>query len=300
MAARLTSLAAADAALARLLEDLPALADWHGRSSPAHAVLRACAEVAARALFAEDDDGPRRLGPFGPLRMPYTAMGAVDSVDLLNLDELILMAFYWANRRLYRRVADLGANLGWHSLAMARSGFEVRAFEPDPVTFQRLRANLEANDCRAVEAIEAAVAGAAGRAEFVRVLGNWTSSHLAGAKANPYGELERFGVELVAFADIIAWADLIKIDIEGQEAEILCRTGRADWDGTDALVEVGTAENAERIHAHLSRLGVGMFSQLSGWRRVASAAEMPTSYRDGTLFVSTRASMPWSLGEPRS
>ena len=69
--------------------------------------------------------------------------------------------------------------------------------------------------------VQAAVSDQPGEAEFVRVLGNTTGSHLAGAKANPYGKLERFAVPLVPLADMTEWADLIKIDAEGHEANMI-------------------------------------------------------------------------------
>src|SRR5690349_11853642 len=74
---------------------------------------------------------PIPFGPFGPLALPYRRMGAIDSVDLFGLDELILFAFYWANRSRYRRSVDIGANIGLHSIVMARCGLAVRSFEPD-------------------------------------------------------------------------------------------------------------------------------------------------------------------------
>src|SRR5574341_904869 len=81
----------------------------------------------------------------------------------------------------YRRARDIGANLGLHSIVLARCGFEVKAFEPDPWHFGLLKDNLAANRAR-VEAIPAAVSTADGEAQFVRVLGNTTGSHLAGSK----------------------------------------------------------------------------------------------------------------------
>src|SRR5690242_16421678 len=75
--------------------------------------------------FAREAGGPLTFGPFGTLELPYRRMGAIDSIDLFGLDELLIFAFYWANRNLYRRALDVGANLGLHSILMARSGFTV-------------------------------------------------------------------------------------------------------------------------------------------------------------------------------
>ena len=131
-----------------------------------------------------------------------------------------------------------------------------------------------------------------GTAVFVRVLGNTTGSHLAGAKSS-YGERQEFDVRTQSARPLFAAADFVKIDAEGHEREILLSTAAEDWDGTDAMVEVGSPENAGAIFEHFRALGVNMFAQRKAWNPVATAAEMPTSHRDGSLFLSRAARMPW-------
>jgi hypothetical protein len=152
---------------------------------------------------------------------------------------------------------------------------------------------LTANACTSVTAIEAAVSSQAGELDFVRVLDNTTGSHLRGAKPNPYGRLETFRVRVHGVRDVLAGADLAKIDAEGHEKEILLATRPDDWNALDAVVEVGSPENAAAIHAHISQMGVGMFAQKQNWERVLHVESMPTSYRDGSLFVSRKNEMPW-------
>jgi FkbM family methyltransferase len=221
-------------------------------------------------------------------------MGAVDSLDLFGLDELIIFAFYAANRNRYQRAADIGANLGLHSLLMSRCGWQVTAFEPDPVHADLLARNLALNGAdKAVRLERAAVSNQTGTLEFVRVLGNTTSSHLAGAKPNAYGELERFPVPVRAIADIMPTVDFVKMDAEGQERTILLATTAAHWAKTDMMVEIGSPENAEAIFNHLTSLGVNAFAQKLGWGRVASLADMPTSYKGGSLFITRHSAMSW-------
>lgn len=280
--------------LSALIAALPDIAEHHARSGPLHALLSRVASVEAARLFGEGAACRAEIAPFGTVVFPHHVMGAVSSLDLFGLDELIMFAYYHTGRARYRRVADLGANIGLHSIILDRCGYEVRAFEPDPAHFERLAQNLAENDATHVRAENAAVSVEAGEAEFVRVLGNTTGSHLAGAKANPYGPLERFTVPLLGIAPILAWADLLKIDVEGHERDLLCATRGGQWEGTDALVEVGTAENAAALFEHFTREGVGLFAQKVGWRRVTRVEEVPTSYREGTLFISRREAMPWT------
>jgi hypothetical protein len=61
----------------------------------------------------------------------------------------------------------------------------------------------------------------------------------------------------------------------------------------DIMVEVGSAENATAIFKHFKEMGVNMFAQKIGWKPAASAADLPNSHRDGSLFISGKAIMPW-------
>lgn len=264
----------------------------HATFDPMWRVWRTAARAEVQRLFAGAVPSSVPFGPFGGINLPYFRMGNIDSLDLFGMDELIIFAFYDANRARYRTVVDFGANIGLHSIIMARAGFEVRSFEPDPVHFKLLRTNLELNNATS-DLHQAAVSFQAGRQEFVRVLGNTTGSHLAGAKDSPYGALERFEVAIEAAAPHLAWADFAKIDIEGHEAALIAHLDPEVWLGTDAIVEVGTPLNAEAIFAHLARGPVKMFSQKIGWRRVRQVEDMPTSHRDGSLFLTGADEMPW-------
>jgi FkbM family methyltransferase len=221
-------------------------------------------------------------------------MGAINSTHLCGLDELIIFSFYAANTTRYRRTADIGANIGLHSILMSKLGCEVQCYEPDPVTFERLTSNLILNTVQdSIKSNQKAVSTKSGALEFTRVLGNTTGSHLSGAKTNPYGELERFSVEVVDFIDIMRTVDLMKIDVEGHEADILCKTQLDDWLGVDAIVEIGTVSNAQRVFDHLTDLNVNMFSQKTGWKHVESFEAVPKNYKEGSLFISVKDKMPW-------
>ena len=167
-------------------------------------------------------------------------------MDLFDLDEFIIFSFYWANRKRYKNVLDIGANIGLHSLVLAKCGYEIDSYEPDPVHFKQLNYILAINQIQNVKAHCGAVSSKEGKAEFVRVLGNTTSSHLAGCK-NPYGELEKFSVELFDIRKLIQGKDFMKMDVEGHEDQILLATTGADWNCLDAMVEIGAPEKANLI-----------------------------------------------------
>lgn len=279
--------------LGRLLLALPSLYRQHIPTSDVYDLLKQVARQEVENIFYCPEPREIEFGPFGCLVFPYHPMGVFDSLNLFDLDELIILSFYWTNRYRYQRVLDVGANIGLHSIILSRCGFEIRAYEPDPEHFKILQRNLALNHCDRVTAFNQAISDKTGVKEFIRVLGNTTGNHLAGSKPHPYGELERFPVEVEAIEPLFGWADLIKLDAEGHEKEILLSTRKQDWLKTDALVEVENETNAKLLYEHFGGLEVNLFSQKINWQRVTNEDHVPTSYREGTLFVTCKNEMPW-------
>lgn len=263
----------------------------HVHSSALYRLCKATVRSAIEELFSSTERVAQPFGPFGDISMPYTKMGAINSLDLFGVDELIIFAFYNANRTRYKTVIDIGANLGLHSMILARCGFNVRAFEPDPWHYGMLTENLAANKVN-VTTFKEAVSVKDGEAQFVRVLGNTTGSHLAGSK-DSYGEKEIFTVPIRAVAPLFGSADFAKIDAEGHEKELLLAATPELMQKLDIMVEIGNPENAKAVFAHFQAIGIGMFAQKIGWGRVQSLSDVPTSHREGSLFISAKPAMPW-------
>jgi FkbM family methyltransferase len=281
--------------LGELIATLSSCPERHAPTDPLYRFLHRVARQEVERCFAADAENPISFGPFGNLVFPFRRMGAITSLELFGLDELIIFAFYWANRRRYRRVVDFGANIGLHSIVLSRCGFDVRCFEPDPEHLVHLHHRLSINSCASVDVHAAAVSVYEGRHEFVRVVGNTTGSHLSGAKPKPYGTLERFEVRLEAAAQHLGWADLAKMDIEGHEAAVLTAVPHDMWATTDVMVEIGNADNAAAIFEYGRRSSIRMFAQKIGWRPVTTPDDMPTSHHEGSLFISAKHEMPWAV-----
>ena len=153
------------------------------------------------------------------LNIPFVSFGAVTSDDLFCDNEQVIFDFYTANKDRYHRALDIGANIGVHSILMARQGWDVKAFEPDLSHFNKCVVNVGDHGyldncivyCRAVSDHN-------GTETFVRVKGNTTGSHLKGDKQS-YGELEEFEVNVVDCRPLFDWADFAKIDCEGRPIE---------------------------------------------------------------------------------
>ena len=281
-------------AISFILEILPEIKRFHSRKSEHYSILADIVGKEISIFFSQGAACEGRLGSLGEIRMPYFKMGEINSTHLFGLDELILFSFYKQNINRYKKVADLGANIGLHSIILSNSGFEVTSFEPDPIHFEELIRNVNIN-CRKNKprCVQKAVSTNTNSTEFVRVLGNTTGSHISGAKKNPYGELERFKVECENFKTILEANDLIKIDIEGHEASVICETSADEWMNTDAVVEIGTENNAKLIYNHFKDTDINLFVQSKNWDKVDTIDDMPNSYKDGSLFISSKKSMPW-------
>jgi len=279
-----------------LFEALQTVSEQHARHTPLYAVLETCCYDSLKTSdFRSKEEIQVPFGPFGTLCMPYHKMGAIDSIDLFGLDELILFSFYHANRNRYRQVVDIGANLGLHSILMAKCGFNVTSYEPDDIHFDLFKARIALNDVSGkVTPVKAAVSDENGESEFIRVEGNTTGSHLAGAKSDPYGDLTRYVVKVLAAEDVFKNVDFAKIDAEGHEVVILKAVPKEYWQNLDVVVEVGTAENAKEIYDYFTALDVGLFSQKTGWQKAATLEDIPVSYKEGSLFISSNSKMPWS------
>ena len=267
----------------------------HSRESNIYILLDEMNQVFINeSELGEPVNGSVHLRQFGKIIFPYVEMGAINTKHLFAMDELIIYAYYYANKDRYKKAADLGANLGIHSIIMSKCGWEVEAFEPDPNHYSILKENLSKNCINYnVNLNLAAISDVSGTCEFVRVLGNTTSSHLTGAKDNAYGELEHFNVETIAARLVFENADFIKMDVEGSENKIILSTRRSDWEGTDVMLEVGNEKAADEIYNHICELGINAFSQKNGWSLVKKLSDIPTTYKEGSLFITANDMMYW-------
>jgi len=219
------------------------------------------------------------------LDFPYVSMGRVDSLHLFAEPETQIFAIYAAHRGKWKNVVDIGANLGLHSILMARCGYNVKAYEPDFKHFDQLVANLEANHVQdRVHAAMAAVHTKNGEANFVRVMNNLTGNHLEGFK-DSYGPRETVVVPTVGCRPLWSWADFAKIDSEGNEAALLTTTTLRDWEHLSVVVEVRNEANALAIYRHCLELEVPMWSAKRDWAEVSNLGDVPKANRDGPLYI---------------
>ena len=241
----------------------------------------------------------KSFGPYGEIHLPFVKMGRIDSLDLFGVTELIIMAFYYQNRFRYKKVLDIGANIGLHSILMHRLGWEVKAFEPDFKHYEWLISNLQRNGAYKVKPHMAAVHTSNGEANFIRVLNNLTGNHLEGFK-DSYGPRETVIVPTVDCRALFDWADFAKIDCEGNEAEILLTTTEKQMKHLDIIAEVRNEKNAKLIFDHFESIDVPVWSQKNNWFHVERLDQMPHVNREGSIFIGHEAPFPLTTSMDRS
>jgi FkbM family methyltransferase len=133
-------------------------------------------------------------------------------------------AFLEANIRPGMQIADIGSNIGLYTLLLARlagPGGRVHAFEPDPLMVGFLRQNLAAAGVSTVEVFPCAAGAAAGEAVLQRHAINSGDNRLGTATGGAWHR-ESHAVPVRALGESLGARplDLIKIDVQGWEAEV--------------------------------------------------------------------------------
>lgn len=233
------------------------------------------------------------LGEISNIKLPWVSFGAINSGHLFGLNEMILFAFYHANRSRYSRFLDLGANIGLHSLVACRIGFFATCVEPDPEHVRILRSNFHRNQETNFAVIEGAATSEDGTFVFTRVEGNTTGSHLKGAKPNPYGALKDFEVQGYAVETLVSNHDLVKMDVEGLEDVLLPRLFRDGFKGYDVIAEIGSKTAAKTTWEEATAAGINVFSQKLGWTLASGPDDLPHHHSEGSVFLSRRDQMHW-------
>ena len=160
------------------------------------------------------------------------------------------------------QVLDLGANIGFHTLALARTvgpGGRVTAIEPQRYCFQLLCANVTLNQLPQVHCLRAAVGDEPGTCAVP--LHDPTSRHNAGATevsrdAGPQTD----SMPLITLDSLdLPRCDLIKVDTEGFEDRVIAGALATLTRCRPILyIEVHDREKLQRLVGQLKPLGYSL------------------------------------------
>jgi FkbM family methyltransferase len=156
---------------------------------------------------------------------------------------------------------DVGANCGFFSLirCLTNPGLNAYCFEPHPDTYRRLQRNIFINECQGrVVAINAAVGADCGECHLQispdSSMGVVAGSSMAGANALGSVTIRMLALDAFARSEGIT-PDLIKIDVEGFEAQVLKGATACLKSARSVVVECHSRQLANECEAIVASAG---------------------------------------------
>ena len=88
---------------------IPEFVPYHGKEND---LYRRFSEI-TESYFTDFEGDVIDIAPVDGLVWPHTSLGNLTSYNFFcSFDEWLLYSFYWVNRGRYRKVMDIGANIG--------------------------------------------------------------------------------------------------------------------------------------------------------------------------------------------
>ena len=223
------------------------------------------------------------------INFPYIKFGNINSIHLFGIDELLIFKFYISRKKIYKKVCDIGANIGLHSLILSKCGYKVDSYEPDPVHCSIAKKIFKKNKVK-VNLNEKAVSNYSGIANFTRIVNNTTGSYISNKKAS-YGPVKKIKVNVINAIELSNKYDLIKIDAEASEVDILSQFTSNDFKKTDFIVEISTAFSRNNLWKMIKEKKLKVYAQKISWNKIKKIQDLPSSHREGSIFISSSNKM---------
>ena len=217
------------------------------------------------------------------INFPFISLGNINSRHFFGIDELLIYKFYQNNVDRYKKICDIGTNIGLHSKILCELNYSVDSYEPDIVHSKIAQNYLEG--CSNNTFHQKAVSSYDGNAQFTKIINNTTGSYINDKKES-YGPTEVYEVEVVNASKLAGKFDLFKLDVEGSEVDILKSFQKEDFDTSDIIAEISTEPTRQEFWNLFSSLKIPVYAQKISWEKVESIEDLPTSHREGSIFIS--------------
>jgi FkbM family methyltransferase len=161
---------------------------------------------------------------------------------------------------------DVGANAGFFTILAGRlvgSGGKVFAFEPLSENVDTLRDQIELNGLPWCEVVPVAVSARSGAQTLAYEQGNNAMAHLGARGAKDDCEIQVQTVTLDGFVAGHPFPSLIKVDVEGAEAEVLEGAASVIRAGADVILELHEPKTAMEADQVFRQVGYH-FESLNG------------------------------------
>jgi FkbM family methyltransferase len=273
--------------------------------------------AAVRAYRAIPLPGAKRLARrvwdrYQASRGERTVEARIDGIRYeLHLNELIDSSIYYtgsfepfttaAIRRILKKgdvALDIGANMGCHSLPMAKMVGEtgrVIAFEPMPWARKKLASNIALNSFSNLQVVPMGLSDSAGRT-MIHFRSSW-SLDAKGMSFEDPTSTEKCAVEMVRLDDFlrgqnVARIDFIKLDVDGFELKVL-RGARATLESQHPviLMELGAytlrdaGDDIQDLVRFLLDLGYRFYDERSFDPIESASGLLEAEHADSTINV---------------
>jgi len=185
---------------------------------------------------------------------------------------------------------DIGANLGYHALIMARKASlgRVFAFEPLREVGRILERNVIENSISNVEWVQKAVTSSSGTISLGRNIAIDQAAIRWAGDRDPM--CETFNCESVSVDDFVASGkpapSFMKIDVEGAEVEVLSgATKTLIYYKPLVLSETHGVDAAVGVYRILHECGYELFNVNKDFAPIVSETDMPISMYEGHVFA---------------
>jgi FkbM family methyltransferase len=220
-----------------------------------------------------------------PFLWPALSYGNLDSLCFFSELELGVWISYLATGN-YEKFWDVGSHHGIDSIMMTlmQPACNVISFEPDPDAFKTFNSVIKLNNlANKIKPNNAGLSFEKCKLAFIKVHGNTTASHIHGAREF-HGPITEQEVEMHSYENY-PYPDFAKINIEGYEKVLIPRLSKKFLQSVNMLVEIHSTQDMLVVLETCKNNDLEIYTQSSGFRRFEETDDLPTSNKDGYIFI---------------